>query len=155
MKKRIIIAIALILGLALMAQTGAWAGRLAAGSEAPAPAPGEAGARPAGTAKDWKPEGPNSKLPFVPPSDDVVKWAVTDYSGDVPEDAPDGATFKEGTETGGDAGSTLTEARVADVDGASTVYYWNGSEWVELAISDGKVTVPAGAPNPVILALVE
>jgi len=154
MKKRILIAIALIIGLVLIAQTGAWAGKLAAGSEAPAAALGEAGARPKGTDSDYVPTGPNSGAPYVPPAVDL-EWTMTDYTGDVPEGAPDGATFKECTESGEDAGDTLTEAHVIEVKGASAVSYWNGSEWVELAVTDGKVTVPAGAPNPVILALVE
>ncbi len=153
MKKRVLIAIALVLALVLIAQTGVWAGKLIAGSEAPAAAPGEAAARPCGTnGSDYKPGGGDP--PYVPPpSGDELKWVVVGYTGDVPEGAPDEATFKEGTESGGDAGDTLTKAYTVDVEGASAVSYWNGSEWVELGISDGEVTVPAGAPNPVVLAL--
>ncbi len=147
MKKRVLIAVALVLAVVLIAQTGVWAGKLQAGSEAPAAAPAEAGARPQGTADG----------DIIIPVAGGLEFVVVDYTGDVPDGAPDGAIFLEGTESGEGAGATMVEAHVMEVElgpDGGTVSYWNGSAWIELAVTDGKVTIPAGAPNPVILAAV-
>lgn len=136
MKKRVLIAVALVLAVVLIAQTGVWAGKLQVGSEAPAAAPAEAGARPQGTV-----------VGALPVADTV--------SVDCPDDAPDGAVCY--THTDVDSGDTFAYDHVMEVElgpDGGTVWYWNGSAWVELTVTDGKVTIPVGAPNPVILALV-
>lgn len=164
MKKRILVATVLVLAVVLVAQTGAWAGKLQAGAEAPAMA-GDAGPRPAGTGGDGA-DGSYDKAkgdaPYSPPAAVAEPtFTVADFSGDVPEGAPEGATFSKGTESGGDA--TLSKAyKVSLVDDLGladdfkgAISYYDGTEWVELTVVGGEVTLPAGAPNPVFLAVVE
>lgn len=159
MKKRTLIAVVLVLAVILIAQTGAWAGKLQAGSEAPALADSNAGIRPMGTGgnggtgdSDYQ-----SPPPYVPPA---ATFVVEEFSGDVPEGAPEGATFQQGLESGGKNTLskthkiTLEELELAS-DFAGAISYWNGSEWIELTVVSGKVTVPAGSPNPVVIAIVE
>ena len=80
---------------------------------------------------------------------------------DVPEGAPEGATFKDGTESGGDATLStdytisIEEELELAADFAGTIWYFDGTEWVELTITNGEVTFPSGAPNPVFIAVVE
>ena len=160
MNKRVLIAIVVVLAVVLMAQTGAWAGKLQAGSEAPAAAPENAGVRPAGSS-GYQPSGPNSGYigPVVPSGPTEKTFNLVDYTDDLPTapaaDASEGAVFLEGTESG--TGTTLSIAYTVEVElGADggTVLYWSGSAWVELTVTDNEVTIPAGAPNPVYLALV-
>lgn len=157
MNKRVLIAIVVVLAVVLMAQTGAWAGKLQAGSEAPVAAPENAGVRPHGTT-GFHPSGPNSAV-YVAPSGPTEKtFNIVDYTDDLPTapaaDAPEGAAFLKGTESG--TGTTLSKSYTIEVElGADggTVFYWSGSGWVELTVTDNEVTIPAGAPNPVYLAL--
>jgi len=141
MKKRVLIAIVVVLAVVLMAQTGAWAGKLQAGSDAPVVAAENAGARPQGTTTGDS----------VSSDDDDVTVEV--LTGDVPEGPPDGASFYEVTVGTGDTLSEDVELNV-EVGPDGSAFYWDGSEWVELDIVDGVVTVPAGAPNPIVLAVV-
>jgi hypothetical protein len=155
MKKRVLIAVALVLAIVLIAQTGAWASKLQVANEAPAAS--EAGARPQGTVKNTG----GAAAPAVPATgaeEEVV--TVTDYTGEAPEGAPDGAALYQVTVTKGGqkSGDTFAKAQTIEVElgpNGGTVSYWNGSAWVDLTVSDaGTVTLPVGAPNPAIIAVV-
>ena len=180
MKKRTLIAIILVLAVVLIAQTGAWAGKLQVGSEAPAAAPAEvAGARPHGTGGSGGNNGDDA--PYGPPPSVLLRFEEGDIIfifdpgeepdlkvEEVPEDAvllaPESADFVEATYGPKDTlfsalRLTLVDLKlVEDIEQAEdftgTISYWNGEEWVALKIAAGKVTIPANAPNPLYLAIV-
>lgn len=66
-----------------------------------------------------------------------------------PGDPPMNALYLEVACESGEALGDPCALTVAE----GKVWYWDHSEWVALEESDGNVTVPAGGPNPFVLAV--
>ena len=140
MKKRTLIALVLVLAVVLIAQTGAWAGKLQTGVDAAPAASSNAGVRPAGTVTDA-----DSGIVFSSEAADVT---LALYEGDVEPPSDDAFLV----EVNFNDGSRVLTVELGPDGG--TVSYWDGAEWVELEVVDGTVTVPDDVPDPVILAAV-
>ena len=140
MKKRTLIALALVLAVALVAQTGVWADKLQTGVEAAPVASSNAGARPAGTVTDA-----DGGIIFISEADDVT---IALYTGDA--QGPSGDAFL--VEVNFNEASRVLIVELGPDGG--TVSYWDGEAWVELEVVDGTVTVPDDVPDPVLLAAV-
>ena len=146
MKKRTLIALALVLAIALVAQTGVWADKLQTGVETAPAASSNAGARPAGTVNNGT-EDSVVNIVVISEAEDVV---LALYTGDA--QGPSGDAFLVEIDFNEDSRVLVVEL---GPDGG-TVSYWDAvaEEWVELEVVDGTVTVPDDAPDNIILAVV-
>ncbi|MBN1303145.1 MAG: hypothetical protein JXA13_01825 [Anaerolineales bacterium] len=149
MNKRILIATALVIALVLVAQTGAWAGKLQAPGGAPA-ALGNSDVlpRPAGTGYTNPDKGGDGDDGDVGPT-----LIIEEYTGEVPEGAAEGATFLKVSY--GDDDTLYKAAAVKVGPDAASAAYWDGEAWVDVEVVDGKITLPADAPNPCFVAVVK
>ena len=146
MKKRSLIALVLVLAVVLIAQTGAWAGKLQTGADAAPAAASNAGVRPAGTVTN---EGGAIEGIVVMSEEENVTLVVLEISED-DMDLPNDDAFLVEVTFNGDSRELTVEF---GPDGGE-FYYWNGTEWVELEVTNGTVTIPADAADPVMIAVV-
>lgn len=168
MKKRIVIAVVVVLAIVLIAQTSGWTEKLRVGDEAPVAEPVDAGARPQGTVIT------TGACPVALSADPANIGNVAEGSlpgggtGEacVLEALPAGVASLDGLVDGslikltsGDGETIPGDIQICynvGVDSRSA-FYWDGEGWVETgeAVTDGVlcVTAPADAPNPTYTAL--
>lgn len=161
---RILIALALIVVVVAAAQggVGAWSARLKVDSKAVAPAPAEAGARPQGTV------GGVSEVPIGPtdctliatycvtsPQTGLTAQAITELPNGLKPPQGEKVVPTRMIQIIGKVSKTTAEIVFALTPPLTTevVAYWDGTQWVHLTIKDGKYTVEAGAPLPLVISV--
>ncbi len=165
MNKRILIVTILVLAVVLVAQTGAWAGKLQRGDEAPAFSE-NAGVRPQGTTGDG--EAGDGDTPYIPPqlnieTEEDGEITVEDLPAEVVAFVPEGEGKVEYARISFvEDDGVLAEDFVLEFTSLGvgenfqgTLYYWDGEDWVALEVVDGEVTFPAGTPTPIYISAVD
>ena len=168
MKKRIVIAVVVVLAIILIAQTSVWTEKLRAGDEAPVAEPVDAGSRPQGTVRTI--DGCPVALSIDPANIGNIAEGSIPGGGEgeacILEALPAGVAALDGLVDGslieltfGDGETIPGDIKVCYNVGANDrgAFYWDGEGWVETeeTVVDGVlcVTAPEDAPNPTYTAL--
>lgn len=140
--------VVLLLAVVLVAQNGAWAGKLQSGAQAPSAVESAAGARPVGTSQ--------GQSLWVAGGGAVAHQGG--FQGNLPLEmrsgAPDGTVYLITPAHCGEAGLVVNFATGPNWTG--TVSYFNGGNWISIVPQGGDgdwtVTLPCGGPTYIVIS---